>query len=74
MGGTLLLVGHDTANPEGGYGGPQDPRVLYTAERVTDVWRPYAGIPRAETVARTVSDPEGGSRTALDTLVRAVRR
>jgi SAM-dependent methyltransferase len=39
-GGTLLLVGHDVANPEHGYGGPQDPRVLYTADRVADLWRP----------------------------------
>ncbi|MFI6560187.1 class I SAM-dependent methyltransferase [Streptomyces sp. NPDC050534] len=74
VGGTLLLVGHDAANPEQGYGGPQDPRVLYTADRVADLWRPYADILRAETVTRPVSDPEGGSRTALDTLVRAVRR
>ncbi|WP_369029811.1 class I SAM-dependent methyltransferase [Streptomyces adonidis] len=72
-GGTLLLVGHDAANPEHGYGGPQDPRVLYTPERVTDLWRPHAEILRAETVSRPVTDTEGGSRTALDTLVRAVR-
>ncbi|MFE9651236.1 class I SAM-dependent methyltransferase [Streptomyces sp. NPDC006365] len=73
-GGTLLLVGHDAANPERGYGGPQDPRVLYTPEQVADLWRPYADILRAETVTRPVTDAEGNSRAALDALVRAVRR
>lgn len=73
-GGTLLLVGHDAANPEHGHGGPQNPRVLYSAGQVADLWRPYAGILRAETVSRPVTDAEGGSRTALDALVRAVRR
>lgn len=74
QGGTLLLVGHDAANPEHGHGGPQDPRVLYTAGQVADVWRPYADILRAETVRRPVTDAEGRSHTALDALVRAVRR
>ncbi|MEU5293502.1 class I SAM-dependent methyltransferase [Streptomyces umbrinus] len=73
-GGTLLLVGHDAANPEHGHGGPQNPRVLYSAGQVADLWRPYADILRAETVSRPVTDAEGGSRTALDALVRAVRR
>ncbi|WP_327370382.1 class I SAM-dependent methyltransferase [Streptomyces sp. NBC_01217] len=73
-GGTLLLVGHDAANPEHGHGGPQDPRVLYTAEQVAGLWRPYADILRAETVTRAVTDGDGYSRTALDALVRAVRR
>ncbi|MFI1564297.1 class I SAM-dependent methyltransferase [Streptomyces sp. NPDC020490] len=73
-GGTLLLVGHDAANREHGHGGPQDPRVLYTAEQVADVWRPYADILRAEPVTRAVTDADGERRTAVDTLVRAVRR
>ncbi|QNE74345.1 methyltransferase domain-containing protein [Streptomyces finlayi] len=73
-GGTLLLVGHDAANPERGHGGPQDPRVLYTAEQVADLWRPYADILRAEAVTRPVPGTEGGSRRAVDALVRAVRR
>ncbi|MEU9242854.1 class I SAM-dependent methyltransferase [Streptomyces sp. NPDC048385] len=73
-GGTLLLVGHDAANPEHGYGGPRDPGVLYSAEQVADLWRPYAEILRAGTVTRPVTGTEGDSRTALDALVRAVRR
>lgn len=72
-GGTLLLVGHAAANLRQGHGGPQDPRVLYTADEVAAVWRPYADIVRAETVQRLVTTPDG-PRTALDTLVRAVRR
>lgn len=71
-GGTLLLVGHAAANLRQGHGGPQDPRVLYTADQVAVVWRPYADIVRAETVQRLVTTPDG-TRTALDTLVRAVR-
>ncbi|MFF0126209.1 class I SAM-dependent methyltransferase [Streptomyces mirabilis] len=70
--GTLLLVGHAAANLRLGHGGPQDPRVLYTAEQVATVWRAYADIVRAETVERPVTGADG-SRTALDTLVRAVR-
>ncbi|MFI8231277.1 class I SAM-dependent methyltransferase [Streptomyces sp. NPDC085900] len=73
-GGTLLLVGHDAANPARGHGGPQDPGVLYTPEQVADLWRPSADIVRSETVARPVTDAEGVGRTALDVLVRAVRR
>ena len=72
--GTLLLVGHHAGHPERGYGGPQDPHVLYTAEQVADLGRPYADIRRAETVTRPVTDAEGNSHTALDTLVHAVRR
>ncbi|MFJ9539746.1 class I SAM-dependent methyltransferase [Streptomyces sp. NPDC101225] len=72
-GGSLLLVGHDAANPRHGHGGPQDPRVLYTAQQVADLWRPHADILRAETVDRPVTDAEGAGRTALDALVHAVR-
>lgn len=72
-GGTLLLVGHDAANPEHGYGGPQDPRVLYTPEQVAALWRPHADILRAETVTRPVTDAGGNNPTALDALVHALR-
>jgi SAM-dependent methyltransferase len=69
-GGTFLLVAHDLSNLERGYGGPKDPRVLYTAE---DVVRDLAGsgleIERAEPVERPVE----GEGTAIDVLVRAGR-
>lgn len=71
-GGTLLLVGHDASNPGQGFGGPQDPGVLYTAEQIAAEWRPYARILRAEAVTRPVDSPEG-PRTAVDALVRAER-
>ena len=68
-GGRLLVVGHDAANPREGYGGPKDPRVLYTAE---DVVRDLEGleIERAERVRRPVETDEG-PREAIDCLVLA---
>ena len=82
-GGTLLLVAHDSTNLTEGTGGPQDPRVLMTAE---DVLGDLAGptgegleveVLRAERVGREVSsaDEHGGAqrRTAWDCVVRVVR-
>lgn len=70
-GGTFLLVAHDSANLERGYGGPQDPAVLYAA---ADVVADLDGfdIVRAECVERDVQTDDG-ERIALDALVRAVR-
>ena len=70
-GGTILVVGHDSENLTGGYGGPQDPQFLFSAE---DVVRDLPGLKilKAEQVRRPV-DTEDGARTALDALVRAVR-
>ena len=74
-GGTLFLVAHDSANLLEGTGGPQDPSVLLTAE---DVLADLAGesfeVVRATRVERPVTQPDGGSQTALDALVRLVRR
>jgi SAM-dependent methyltransferase len=68
-GGTLLLVGHDSSNLEHGYGGPQDPAVLYAPGDVTPHLDGFE-IERADTVVRTVDTAEG-AREALDVLVRA---
>ena len=70
-GGTLLAVGHDRDNLDRGHGGPKDPGVLWTPQIVT------AGLDgltvlQAEQVDRVVTTPEG-ERTAIDTLVRAIR-
>jgi len=70
-GGTLLAVGHDADNIARGYGGPQDPDVLWTAESVA------AGLDgltvhRAGRAERHVPTAEG-ERVAIDTLVRAGR-
>jgi SAM-dependent methyltransferase len=72
-GGTLLLVAHDRSNLEHGYGGPQEPVVLYTAaDVVSDLEGTGLRIERAERVERPV--PEGESEhVALDALVRAAR-
>jgi 2-polyprenyl-3-methyl-5-hydroxy-6-metoxy-1,4-benzoquinol methylase len=72
-GATFLLVGHDASNIAEGYGGPQDPAVLYTAEDVTrDLEGTGLRIERAERVQRPVRTPDG-QRIAFDALVRASR-
>lgn len=70
-GGTFLLVAHDSANLVSGYGGPQDPAVLYRAEDVVADLDGFS-IERAECVERRVQTDDG-ERVALDVLVRASR-
>ena len=70
-GGTLLVVGHDTANPTEGFGGPQDPSVLFTPEQeASDLAQ--LRIVRADHVRRDV-DTDRGRRVAIDALVRAIK-
>jgi SAM-dependent methyltransferase len=71
-GGTIVVVGHDRANLDGGTGGPQDPAILLTPEAVVDG---LAGmrIQRAETARRPVPTEGGDSVDALDTVVVAAR-
>lgn len=71
-GGTMLVVGHDLSNLDEGYGGPQDPAVLFTPDDVVEDLSTLS-ILKAERVGRRVST-EAGERTAIDVLVRAVRR
>jgi SAM-dependent methyltransferase len=68
-GGTLLVVGHDLLNLSQGYGGPQNPEVLFTP---ADIERDLPGlsIERAERVLRPVT-VDGREVTAIDALVRA---
>jgi len=70
-GGTAFVVGHDLTNLTEGTGGPQDPDVLYTPEAVR-AELPGLRVIRAERVHRAV-ERDGGTATAVDTLVRAVR-
>jgi len=70
-GGTLLLVGHDLQNLNGGYGGPKDPRVLFTPDEVA-LELPGLQIEKAERVLRPV-ETEDGEAQAIDALVRARR-
>jgi SAM-dependent methyltransferase len=78
VGGTLLVVAHDSSNLTEGTGGPQDPAVLYTAAEVLgDLDDERFDVVRAGRVARVVpaGDEHGGEpdRTAYDALVRLVR-
>jgi SAM-dependent methyltransferase len=71
-GGTLLVVAHDITNPNEGWGGPKDKAVLYEPD---DVVADLDGleIVKADRVDRPVQTDEG-EKTAIDVLVRAVRR
>lgn len=76
-GGTLLVVAHDRTNLERGYGGPQDPDVLYDVDETVAAIA-GAGVDGLETVVRTVVGrvvtKDDGEHIALDTLVVARRR
>lgn len=70
-GGTLLVLGHDSRNIADGYGGPQDPEILFTPEDV----RAELGEAREDItirVAETVLRPTEGN-DAIDALVVAER-
>ena len=72
-GGTFLLVAHDSDNLSDGYGGPQDPRLLYTAaDVVADLDGSGLLVERADRVERTVETADG-ERVALDALARLTR-
>lgn len=71
-GGVLVAVGHDLVNLGVGHGGPPDPAVLWTVDRVEQAITPILEVERASIVSRTV-DTEDGPRVALDTLVRGRR-
>jgi SAM-dependent methyltransferase len=70
-GGTLLVVGHDLQNLNGGHGGPKDPRVLFAPEDVA-AELPGLEVEKAERVLRPV-ETEDGEVQAIDALVRARR-
>ncbi|WP_082954492.1 class I SAM-dependent methyltransferase [Acidihalobacter prosperus] len=71
-GGTFLLVAHDSANLKDGYGGPQNPDVLYTANEVLAALDDRLEVEKAGVVERPV-ETDAGTRVALDCLVRARR-
>jgi SAM-dependent methyltransferase len=73
-GGTLLVVGHDLENLTSGHGGPQDPEVLYRPDDIVGDIEPAAlVVVRADTVTRSLTDPQGQPARALDALVLARR-
>jgi SAM-dependent methyltransferase len=70
-GGTLLVVGHDSANRTDGTGGPQDAAVLYTAaDLAADLDGTGLEVDTATAVFRPV---DGADRPAIDVLLRAHR-
>ncbi|MEX0827240.1 MAG: class I SAM-dependent methyltransferase [Acidimicrobiia bacterium] len=71
-GGRLVVIGHDSSNLVDGYGGPQDPAVLFTADEVAAVVAKTLSVERSERVDRPV-DTEDGMRVALDNVTVAVR-
>jgi len=80
VGGTFLLVAHDTTNLTEGTGGPTEAAVLMTAEDVlADLEGEDFAVRRAERVARRVDGPghvhgTSPTATAWDCLVHVVRR
>ena len=71
-GGTLLVVGHDNTNPTDGYGGPQDPAVLYGPDEIVACIGALV-VDKAERVRRPVETADGPVE-AIDVLVRAHAR
>jgi SAM-dependent methyltransferase len=67
-GGRLLVLGHDVANIYSGVGGPQEPTILHSVERLAPVAE-LLTVDRLEQVRRET--PAG---TALDTLLWGRRR
>lgn len=62
-GGRLLVLGHDVENIDSGVGGPQDPAILHSVDRLAPV-AALLDVDRLEQVRRET--PAG---TALDTLL-----
>jgi len=74
VGGTLLIVAHDLDNLDRGYGGPQDPDVLYQVSEVVELaCEAELSVVRAEQAVRVVAT-DNGPQDAIDTVVRAERR
>jgi SAM-dependent methyltransferase len=67
-GGRLLVLGHDVENITAGVGGPQDPAILHSVDRLAPV-AALLDVDRLEQVRRAT--PAG---TALDTLLWGRRR
>jgi SAM-dependent methyltransferase len=62
-GGRLLVLGHDVANIEHGVGGPQEPAILHSVERLA----PVAALLEVDRCAQVGRETPAG--TALDTLL-----
>jgi SAM-dependent methyltransferase len=67
-GGRLLVLGHDVENLASGVGGPQEPAILHSVERLG----PVAALLDVDRLERIGRDTPAG--TALDTLLWGRRR
>ena len=77
-GGTLLYLGHDPRNPAKGFGGPKDLDVLPSASDLAALLVEFE-VEVATTIRRPIGKETGHGKpdangTALDTLVKAVKR
>ncbi|WP_327110788.1 class I SAM-dependent methyltransferase [Nocardia sp. NBC_01730] len=71
--GTLLVLGHDTTNRTDGFGGPQDPAILFTPDDIVADLGPAAAAHRIRIrIADRVFRPTE-TRDAIDALVIATR-
>jgi SAM-dependent methyltransferase len=68
-GGTLLVIGHDSANLTEGVGGPQDASVLFTAGDIEDDLTGTGLV--IEAAGPRHRQVEGATRPAIDAVVRA---
>jgi SAM-dependent methyltransferase len=68
-GGELFLIGHDVSNIDQGWGGPQDPGILWDALEIVR-WLEGMAIVESLVVRRPVETDEG-RRYARDALIRA---
>ncbi|HEY0127086.1 MAG TPA: class I SAM-dependent methyltransferase [Blastococcus sp.] len=62
-GGRLLVLGHDLANLSAGVGGPQEPAVLHSVERLA----PVAGLLAVDRLEQVLRETPAG--VALDTVL-----
>lgn len=69
--GTLLILGHDTTNLTDGYGGPQDPAILFTPDDIRADLGPLSDRIRVRLADRLLRPTE--ARDAIDALVIATR-
>ncbi|MFQ6229056.1 class I SAM-dependent methyltransferase [Nocardia sp. NPDC002869] len=67
-GGMLLVLGHHSENPARGYGGPQDPAILFTPEDVVADLGTDSGL-EIDTAREVLRPTESGD--AIDALVVA---
>ena len=71
-GGRLVVIGHHVDNHEQGCGGPSNPAVLHDPEWIGRSLDGFA-VERADRVAHPSTPEHGGTGTAIDSLVVAVR-